>query len=84
VEPTNNEGLGFWGNILDGQGNPTLTIAVETETGKPVRAIIRNRETLEPMATFIVPPSVASSIGQALMLASTMKQSEIQQSLTDE
>lgn len=70
--------LSYWANILDGQGNPTLTFAVETETGRPVTLVIRDRESLSPLATFQVEVGACTQLGQALMLADTMKMKEMQ------
>jgi hypothetical protein len=54
-----------------------LTIAVETETGKPVVMTIRDRESLETLAKVILPsPGATTQIGQALMLADAMKMQE--------
>lgn len=71
-----NASLGFWTNVNDGHNKPTLTIAVETETGKVVALLIRDRESLETLARVHVPQGAAQAIGQALMLADSMKQQE--------
>jgi len=68
----------FWANILDGQGDPTLTFALATETGKPISLIIRDRDSLAPLATFQVEMGAATQMGQALMLADAMKMKEEQ------
>lgn len=71
-----NEHLGFWANVLDGENEPRFSLAVETETGKPIALVARDRETLEPLMRLHIPPAAASSIGQALMLGSSMKAAE--------
>lgn len=71
-----NSSLGFWANVTDGRDNPTLTLAVETETGQPIVMKIRDSESLETLVLIHVPVFAAQSIGQALMLASSMKTEE--------
>lgn len=78
-----NEELIYWSNIRDGKGNDSLTFAVETRTGEPVLIKIRDRVTLKLLATYIIPPIASQGIGQGLMLASSMKMSEMQQQQPD-
>ena len=72
----NNSSLSFWTGVDDGQNNPSLTVGVETETGKPVALLIRDRESLEVLARVHVPQGAAMGIGQALMLADSLKVDE--------
>lgn len=73
-----NELLTFWTNILDGTGAESLRLTVETETGKPLKVIIQDRESLDTLAVFQLPGMAAQSIGQALMLGASMCQSSMQ------
>lgn len=71
-----NASLGFWTNVNDGQNHETLSVAVETETGKVITFTIRDRESLETLARIHVPMDAAMTIGQALMMAASMKAQE--------
>lgn len=76
--------LSYWSNVNDAQDRPTLTVKVETETGQPVRLVLADRETLEPLFVASVDIIGCSGIGQALMLASTMKTEEMREMMRGE
>lgn len=69
-------GFEFWVNVNDGQNHESLQVKIETETGKVVALVIRDRETFEPLARLHLPETACNLIGQALMLAATAKAGE--------
>ena len=71
-----NTSLGFWSNVGDFREKENLVLMVECETGKPITITVRERESRETVLVMTFPPDCASNIGQALMLASTIKSGE--------
>lgn len=71
-----NSAVTFWVEVNDGQNRPSFRVQVETQTGEFVALLVQDRETLETLARLHVPEDVCNTLGQALMLASTMKVGE--------
>lgn len=71
-----NTGLSVWTNVNDGQNNETLRVEIDTRTGQVVTFLIRDKETSDVLARLHIPEDACNVIGQALMLASTLKAGE--------
>jgi len=71
-----NTGVTFWTNVNDGQNKETLRLEIDTRTGQVVILTIRDRETGDLLARLHIPEDTCNVIGQALMLASTVKAGE--------